>query len=585
MKWSIIFLVFTFQLGAQSFDARNVDENEDPNEEHYLNELLESIFQPFDLKNADSSQLDSRGFSQVAISAILKWQGESGTKHAIKTLQKGLSEQDINLLDRLTWKGNHGKVLTLRQSLHSSASLNGWRILQKARVGSRWGELMYLIEQDPGEARLSDHSILTFASNLIPGFTQVILGDFHVRWGAGIILNQPGFRANLNPGSLLVKSQLAITPHYSSRETDYFRGVAAKWALSRVNGAIFLSNREVIGVQSEAGFKEDSDGIHPAGKQFQTSSERMAGVAGNYDIGSFRCFGAIILNSQISLTSQCEFGVTWQINDSQVVQVFTGLTGIQGGRSVLVWSYSSNPVILSIQYRKYRSRIPMSSGFVFTMLGTDAINESGIVARLQIKPAKKVLFRYALDTGFSAKLNSLTQSNRIVQHKTQVILRQVKREWQLDLSLKHSGPVTPNDIWHDQVSYARITKIAISLDQVIGSNFQYRLNLKTAKSPSNKSLLIQQRLLINTFPLKASIGFVRFIVPDFALRLSIYESGLLESFSFFTAYQDGQRWFLYLKRRFREQVDLELRLAHSHLDQEQMTAKQLDVSFQLSVVL
>jgi len=585
VKRIAIFILIAVKLGAQSFEPNSIDESADPDEGHYLNELFATLFQSFDLEIADSSTLDDRGFSLEAISSILKWQAQGAKQSSLKKLEDSMSDRDSDLLESITWNGKRGTGLTFRQRLQTSASMDGWRTLHKGRVRSDWGNLVFLLEQDPGEASFSDHSILTLSSNRIPTFQQVILGDFHVRWGAGLILNQQGLRSSLNPNSLRIRSPLSITPHFSSRETDYFRGIAGQWTYSRVKGSIFLSSRQAIGVLNDTGFHEDSDGIHPVGKQFQRRSQRFAGMAGLYDAGSFIFFSAITFNPQLRPATQYELGMTWQINDSQLFQIFTDQSDFIMGRSILVWSYSSKPVVIAIQYRNYDTRIPLSSGSVLALLGSAATNESGIAVRTQIRPGKNVLLRYSLDTGFSAKLYNLKESDRVVYHKSQVIIRQAQREWQLDFSLKRSGPITPSDIWRDETKYMQITKLAVSIDQKISKYFNYRLNMKTASNSTNKSALIQQRMLVSAHSMKASVGFVRFVVPDYTLRLSIYESSLLESFSFYTAFEDGQRWFIYLKRRFRDQVDLELRLAHSRLDRQLMEAKQLDVSFQLSVVL
>ena len=585
MRLGVIFLLFSVLLGAQSLDEIVVDETEDPDEGHYLNELLVTLFQPFNLEIADSSMLDSKGFSREAITSILEWQGKGASRSALKRLQKRLGESDKVLLQQISWEGKEGIGLNLRQRLQSGASSEGWRILQKGRLRSPWGNLIFLLEQDPGEARLSDHSILTLSSHRLPGFHQVMLGDFHVRWGAGLILNQQGFRSSLNPNSLLIRSPLAITPHYSSRETDYFRGIAGEWNLAGIKAAMFISSRKAVGVFDGVEFREDSDGIHPSGKQYNNFTQRFAGMAGIFEAGALELFSAVIFNPETKPAGQYELGMTWHISGSQLLQLFTDRYRLGEGRSIIAWSYKSKTVIYSIQYRRYKTTTPLSSGSVLALLGTSATNESGLAIRTQIRPNKQVLLRYALDTGFSSTLNDLKENNRVVQHKVQLFLKQTQRDWQLDISLKRAGPITPIDIWNSEINYDQISKLALSLSQKISPKFQYRLNLKTATNSSDKSMLIQQRLMLNAVSLKASIGFVRFIVPEYGLRLSIYETSLLESFSFYTAYEDGQRWFIYVERRFREQVDLEMRLAHSHLDQLPFGAKQLEVSLQLSIVL
>jgi len=87
-----------------------------------------------------------------------------------------------------------------------------------------------------------------------------------------------------------------------------------------------------------------------------------------------------------------------------------------------------------------------------------------------------------------------------------------------------------------------------------------------------------------TDELRIIVGLVRYIVPEADLRLSIYESNVVESFSFFTAFNDGQRWFIYFSNHFNEQARMEFRLSQTTRYESPNYSKQLDFSFQLSVV-
>jgi len=87
-----------------------------------------------------------------------------------------------------------------------------------------------------------------------------------------------------------------------------------------------------------------------------------------------------------------------------------------------------------------------------------------------------------------------------------------------------------------------------------------------------------------TDELRIIVGLVRYIVPEADLRLSIYESNVVESFSFFTAFNDGQRWFIYFSNHFNKQARMELRLSETSKYESLNYSKQLDFSFQLSVV-
>jgi len=69
------------------------------------------------------------------------------------------------------------------------------------------------------------------------------------------------------------------------------------------------------------------------------------------------------------------------------------------------------------------------------------------------------------------------------------------------------------------------------------------------------------------------------------MRLSIYETSVAESFSFYTAFDDGDRWFLYLKQQTLNWFDMEMKLVQTRSFDAPVVHKQLAISLQMSVVL
>lgn len=69
------------------------------------------------------------------------------------------------------------------------------------------------------------------------------------------------------------------------------------------------------------------------------------------------------------------------------------------------------------------------------------------------------------------------------------------------------------------------------------------------------------------------------------MRLSVYETSVAESFGFYTAFDDGDRWFLYLKQGVVNWFHIELKLVQTRSFEFPVSPKQLALSLQMSIVL
>ena len=585
MRVILIFLLCSLYAFPQS-DVEVVNEElDDPDESQFLEQLLASIFQRINLETADSADLDTRGYSPRAIESILDWQKQNGRKGTKKWLGKQLHGEDMELFTQDLKHDSESTQIHLRQRLQYSPSMKGWRILNKGRMRNQWGYINVLTEQDPTENQLTDHSVITLSSFSVPHFDNVILGDFHVNWGGGLILNQQGSRSSLNPKSLTRKNLFAMRPHYSSREVDYFHGVASSFSFKNVQGAAFISDRKAIGLISDNNFKEDADGIHPSGKLFEIRRAKTLGLAFETQISKIQLYGSTLLNPDVTPGIVYELGLSRELSVSQFIQVFTNSLSLRDCRLLFTWTYSTKPLILAVQYRRYRSGTETSSGSVFTLLGSSASNEEGLSIRAQIRPGKKIQIRYALETGKSVKLISYDNFRVIQHHKIQLIMKLPHGRCQFDFSRKKEHPIMVGDVWDAQFAQAEISKGAAALLHQFTPGFKYRINLKSAYAGKESALLVQQRISSDRGKWKWTLGYVRYMVPDYTLRMSVYETSVAESFSFFTCYDDGDRWFLYLKHQALQWIDLELKLVQTRSVDKLTASKQLGLSFQMSVVL
>ncbi len=582
MRYFIFVFILT-TIGYGQIDAiQGSDELEDPDETQFLDQLLTRLFQPFPIRTADSTSLIEHGYSREAIESIKRWQKGSMT---LESLGRKIHGDDLILLKQDMRTESQQPQIHIRQRLQYSHSLRGWRVLNKARLWNKWGSVNVLAEQDPGEDQLTDHSVLSLSSSSVPGFDHLIIGDFHVNWGGGLILNHQGARRSLNPKSLLRMKQSSIRPHYSSRETNYFSGVAGSFAYDRIKGTAFISSRTLKGLSTNSQFKEDADGVHPAGKTFDSIKSNDYGLALETNIGGTRFFAATIYQPMKNSGSSYELGFSRDLFNYQKIQIYSNSLNLNNHRTIITWAYFTQLFKVSIQYRLFNSDEVLAPGNISALLGSSAYNEKGVSARAHLRPTRKLHIRYSLDTGYAAELRSVADYRTIQRHKFQIIQKLDKSLVQLDINMKNERPGFNADIWGRQFSNLKLSKYAISLVHNFSRNFRYRVNLKSAFYNGESALLVQQRLQGEKDSWKWSIGYVRFSIPHYTLRLSVYETSVSESFSFYTAFDDGDRWFLYLRYQTLNWFELEMKLIQTQSYIDVVSPKQLAMSLQMSIVL
>ena len=582
MRYIILFLMLPFIAYPQFQGPLEEDELEDPDETQYLDQLLTTIFQPFSIETADANALLEHGYSGAAIETILIWQEGD---ESLMSLRRKIHGSDLILLKKDIQQDSQPTQIQLRQRIQYSPSLNGWRILNKGRFWNSWGSIMVLGEQDPGEGELTDHAIITLSSQSIPRFDNVILGDFHVSLGGGLILNQQGSRPSLLPASLIRTRQSTIRPHYSSREIDYYRGIAGNFSVRELRGTAFISSRSMKGTTPGNQFKEDGDGIHPTGRILEYRRANNIGLALETAATGIQLYGSTIYNPLLQAGIAYELGLTGELSKSQTIQVYTNSLDFKNHRIIGTWAYLTSELQVSLQYRHFISDEILAPGAISALLGSSASNEKGISVRTRLRPNQKMQIHYAFDTGLSIDVQSAHDYGVIQQHKLQVVQKLDKDIVQLDFSQKKEHPVLEGDIWAGQFSSRRLTKGALSFTHLFSGHLKYRINLKSAFQQSESAFLVQQRLSGNKGSWKWAMGYVRFSIPDYRMRLSVYETSVAESFGFYTAFDDGDRWFLYLKRKMVSWFNMELKLVQTRSFEIPVLLKQLALSFQMSVVL
>lgn len=437
----------------------------------------------------------------------------------------------------------------MRQRLQYSPSLNGWRFMNKGWVRTPLLNMTFVVEQDPGEKSNSDHAAFSISSNRVGGLDQIMLGSFTVRAGSGMLFS-PGYsRFSILPGSLITKLDPKFRAHYSTRETDYLRGIAAQWNREKMDVLTYVSEYEEAGLL--AIYKHD--------------------------------ILQLFVGSKINQGLAVELGFQLQ-NDYQTLQLFTVLSS-NFNRLVAEWSFKYEQLRFSLQLRRYAENRSFQSP-PLRLLGQNEQGENAYSFRVQTNPMKYLRLHLSFDGGKPLHSTSLSDLQHLQQFTLVSILKVKKKELQIHFSNKSRRSIYPEDPWTRSDMEWRVNRSSLAYTHKLSKWIKYRLNLKTASSVSLRSMLIQQRTQWSPNEYwSVNLGYSRYLVPGYRLNLTTYENGLLESYSFFTAFDDGQRWFLHVRYSHTDRGILECRIAQTEKFGEESILISPSIGFQLSIVL
>jgi hypothetical protein len=470
------------------------------------------------------------------------------------------------------------KSMILRQRLSHSSSSSGWTILNKARYMQPGLSLSILLEQDPTEAKLADHQVITLSTESMLGLSQLIIGDFQARWGMGYLYDQPARRRSLATSSLVSHSSLKLRPHFSTSETGFFRGVAFSKQMHGLTIMGFGSQRMILGKLSSDGFKADSDGRHPSEADFTSQRERALGAAARVSSKGSDIYLAGMLKA--SEGPRGEWGIRRESGTGGLLQ--TG--GDFFGNYFVAWNHAFQILRLSTQFRRQQDPEVATGTSPFSGLTPTGNTVHGISTRLQLHPGKHLAIRLALDQDIhlsDARISALEDSQR---KNLELVFKSSSRKLKFEYGQQLPMMLTPTDGWHALPASLPIQKLGFRLEQDLTRYSRYVLVAKTAGQDRQRSYLIQQVLKYQQGAFRADLGYALYQIDDFYLRIGAYESSPLESFGFFTAYDDGQRFSCYVSYQ-KDPAILELKLARATQFALQDEGEVLLLNFQLSIVL
>ncbi len=159
-----------------------------------------------------------------------------------------------------------------------------------------------LTEKDAGEK--SYYDFLSGYLNLSNryGFKNIIIGDYHVRFGQGLALwNSYGFSKGTDAVFSIKKSAGTIKPSTSSSENNFFRGAAFnyEWEHAGITGFYSRSSLDALIDSTEGITSLSIDGLHRTPSELlkrDSVTERAAGLVLDYSFSSHLSAGLLYYN-------------------------------------------------------------------------------------------------------------------------------------------------------------------------------------------------------------------------------------------------------------------------------------------------
>lgn len=456
-------------------------------------------------------------------------------------------------------------------------------------------------DKDPGEPFFSganqegfDFYSAHLSLQLKPGQPYVILGDYSVKSGQGLIL-QPGFSlgktANVlhsgNPG-------MRLRPYTSTNENYFFRGVATRIRIQSVDAVLFTSYKKSDGNRI---FHEDGSisisGLQTSGYH-RTKSEMddknrvghtVHGAVFSKLLGRTRWgvtllyerFQYPIANSsqlyqkfQFQGRSNANFGIDYRHIRGKYQLFGEGAVCKDGGVAIVQGLIANlhDQVTLSMLYRNYGYRYHSTWGNGFGETN-HVNNESGFYAGFRLLPFAGISLSAYSDWFSSDWMSSSTVGPS--RGKDLMIQCDIRISRKLDgyIRFKNKAKSKKSEMgtaFFDEENQRTGTRFHLNITPLTNWIFRTRAELCLIQNGNTeKGLMVFQDIGWNASKPELSL-FARiayFTTDSYDSRIYAYENDLLYNFSTLSFFGEGFRSYLNLRYRFSNHLDIWLKLART----------------------
>lgn len=581
-------------------------------------ELLHSfLLTPLNLNKATESQLQILGLDDFQIFSLQHYIKETGELFSLHELSliNGFNSETINQIqpfvcvNKSTWKAalrfdsiskynSQDLRLQYKQVLEPSKGYtrtdgkgyHGKRFATTLRYNFNYFDRLQfslVADKDPGEPFFDslqpygfDHYSIHLTLKQIGIFEQITLGDYRLNFGEGLAIAQGFSLSYLNTDAIIKKRTYGITPHRSSYELEYNRGIATNIRILNTNLYVFASRD-----RSDYSGNLMTTGLHRTTHELNTKDStitRMAGLHWAYDRKGLQIGATAFyydykdsLYHQNRMYQQYYFegkqNSVYAINASYLLKqtrIFSEVAMSQNKAKAMLLGLQFNlayKTTLSLSYRNYD--IDFQNHYANALSVQSRIaNEQAINLSLAHRLSNKLRYYAGIDLFHFpfATYQSDTESNGC-KIKSEFVYTPSEATF-LRLTAKLNAREQNDNEAPESISMETLAQTTLTLEQVIGKtlNLNGRIgycyhNFK--ESTQGYYLYLESIFKSQRLPLQANLRYSYFNTENYDTHFSIYEYNLPLSFSNVTLYDIGHRAYLFLRYDISKHIQFSFRYA------------------------
>lgn len=447
------------------------------------------------------------------------------------------------------------------------------------------------------------YSAHLFMKNIHPNIKGIALGDFGVSFGQGLIL-RTGFSRSKGSNVLDIKNTTKkITPYTSVNEFSFFRGAGFELDFNNINFTGFASTRKIDGNIIETGINNLGDttlfissflasGFHRTASEIEdekSTQQNSVGFSLGYNKNNFKLNGNFIYDrfdksfaESANLYNQYRFSGKELYNSSLDYSYYVGNLHLFGeaGLDANQNLAFSNGLLLGLGkyanatflFRHFEKEFFSLNGQPFSE-ARRTNNETGLYSGVAIKLFKNLRFDAYFDFWQHEWLRSRASAPSIGEEwlaKLSYIFYK-KGELYLQYRSETKGLNDPDFSSNFDILTARKRDFfRIHFAHKLNKQFEWRNRVEWSFINGNEAsgFLIYQDFIwsIPDFPLRIKSRISYFETDDFDSRIYTFENDVLNSFSIPPFFDQGSRFYIYLRYTGYRNLSIEGRFANTFKD-------------------
>jgi hypothetical protein len=467
-----------------------------------------------------------------------------------------------------------------------------------------------IAEKDAGEPLFNSKYIKSFdfisahlyLENINPRIRSIVLGDYTLRLGQGLILDN-GFSIgkSFQFGSI-VKTPSVFKPYQSVRESEMLRGIASKLKLSKnMNLLLFYSSKKVDGNTIVTGSIDSNEvenrisslqttGLHRSISELEDKNSvqlQYAGLAVDYALQTLRVgFNGVYKNQDPALTNENRLDRLFISEDKE--QYFSSIHHQWIFKNLTLsgeWAMDKNTnhailenAIFSLGRKaealiSYRNFHPGFYNDLSNTISSSTLswNEKGCYIALNVYPSKKWTINGSLDfTAFPWLKYQNDLSTRRSEYSVRIQYTE-RKKWFTYLQYrrrnKDLNATNSSNEKEKLIILEESDQLRLHLETKLNSDWTWRSRIEfhwlNTDGKSEKGMLISQDLLFKSIEARYSgnFRFAIFDISDYDARIYSFENDVLYQYSLPAYNGRGIRAYMNFRYRPVSRISLESRVS------------------------